>query len=72
MALSELQCRRLDERLASRPGGMSEPQYLGYLQTGMGAAELAELVETLTVQKTDLFRDEAQLRRCARTCWSPW
>jgi len=62
MALSELQCRRLDERLASRPGGMSEPQYLGYLQTGMGAAELAELVETLTVQKTDLFRDEAQLQ----------
>jgi chemotaxis protein methyltransferase CheR len=62
MALSELQCRRLDERLASRPGGMSETQYLRYLQTGMGAAELAELVETLTVQKTDLFRDDAQLQ----------
>jgi chemotaxis protein methyltransferase CheR len=62
MALSELQCRRLEERLAARPGDMSVTQYLRYLQTSMGAAELAELVETLTVQKTDLFRDEAQLQ----------
>jgi chemotaxis protein methyltransferase CheR len=62
MALSDLQCRRLEERLAARPGGMSVTQYLRYLQTAMGAAELAELVETLTVQKTDLFRDEPQLQ----------
>lgn len=60
MALSDLQCRRLDEKLAARPGGLSA-QFLLHLQTPSGAAELAELIDTITVQKTDLFRDESQL-----------
>ncbi|QRK14182.1 methyltransferase domain-containing protein [Archangium violaceum] len=60
MALSELQCRRLDEKLAARPGGMSL-QYLVHLQSSSGAADLAELIDAITVQKTELFRDESQL-----------
>ncbi|WP_395830523.1 CheR family methyltransferase [Archangium violaceum] len=60
MALSELQCRRLDEKLAARSGGMSL-QYLVHLQSSSGAAELAELIDAITVQKTELFRDESQL-----------
>ncbi|PTL78889.1 hypothetical protein DAT35_37405 [Vitiosangium sp. GDMCC 1.1324] len=60
MALSELQCRRLDEKLASRPGGMSM-QYLLYLQSPAGLADLAELIDAIAVQKTELFRDESQL-----------
>lgn len=60
MALSELQCRRLDEKLASRPGGMSM-QHLLHLQSPAGAADLAELIDAITVQKTELFRDESQL-----------
>lgn len=60
MALSELQCRRLDEKLAARPGGMSM-QHLLHLQSPAGAADLAELIDAITVQKTELFRDEPQL-----------
>ena len=60
MALSELQCRRLDEKLAARPGGPSAQRLL-YLQSPQGSAELAELIDVITVQKTELFRDEAQL-----------
>ncbi|WP_257455474.1 CheR family methyltransferase [Archangium lipolyticum] len=60
MALSDLQCRRLDEKLAARPGGHSA-QYLLFLKSPAGAGELAELIDAITVQKTDLFRDESQL-----------
>jgi chemotaxis protein methyltransferase CheR len=60
MALSDLQCRRLDEKLTARPGGLS-PQYLLHLQTPAGAADLAELIDAISVQKTELFRDEPQL-----------
>ncbi|HEX5749993.1 MAG TPA: CheR family methyltransferase [Archangium sp.] len=60
MALSELQCRRLDEKLTARPGGLT-PQYLLHLQTPAGAADLAELIDAISVQKTELFRDESQL-----------
>jgi chemotaxis protein methyltransferase CheR len=60
MALSDLQCRRLDEKLTARPGGLS-PQYLLHLQTPAGAADLAELIDAISVQKTELFRDESQL-----------
>jgi chemotaxis protein methyltransferase CheR len=60
MALSDLQCRRLDEKLAARPGGQGT-QYLLFLQSPAGAAELAELIDAITVQKTELFRDESQL-----------
>ncbi|QRN94528.1 methyltransferase domain-containing protein [Archangium violaceum] len=60
MALSDLQCRRLDEKLAARPGGQSA-QYLLFLQSPAGAGDLAELIDAITVQKTDLFRDESQL-----------
>ncbi|MCY1080262.1 CheR family methyltransferase [Archangium lansingense] len=60
MALSELQCRRLDEKLTARPGGLSA-QYLMHLQSPAGAADLAELIDAISVQKTELFRDESQL-----------
>ncbi|HEY0096885.1 MAG TPA: CheR family methyltransferase, partial [Archangium sp.] len=60
MALSDLQCRRLDEKLTARPGGLS-PQYLLHLQSPSGAADLAELIDAISVQKTELFRDEPQL-----------
>ncbi len=60
MALSDLQCRRLDEKLAARPGGLSV-QFLLHLQSPSGAADFAELVDAITVQKTELFRDESQL-----------
>ncbi len=60
MALSDLQCRRLDEKLAARPGGLSL-QFLLHLQSPAGAADFAELVDAITVQKTELFRDESQL-----------
>jgi chemotaxis protein methyltransferase CheR len=60
MALSDLQCRRLDEKLAARPGGPSAQRLL-HLQSPQGSAELAELIDVITVQKTELFRDEAQL-----------
>ena len=60
MALSELQCRRLDEKLTAWPGGLT-PQYLLHLQSPAGAADLAELIDAISVQKTELFRDEPQL-----------
>jgi chemotaxis protein methyltransferase CheR len=60
MALSDLQCRRLDEKLTARPGGLT-PQYLMHLQSPAGAADLAELIDAISVQKTELFRDESQL-----------
>jgi chemotaxis protein methyltransferase CheR len=60
MALSDLQCRRLDEKLTARPGGLST-QYLMHLQSPAGAADLAELIDAISVQKTELFRDESQL-----------
>ncbi|ATB32092.1 CheR family methyltransferase [Melittangium boletus] len=60
MALSDLQCRRLDEKLAARPGGASAQRLL-HLQSPQGSAELAELIDVITVQKTELFRDESQL-----------
>lgn len=60
MALSELQCRRLDEKLTARPGGLSA-QYLRHLRSPAGAADLAELIDAIAVQKTELFRDESQL-----------
>jgi chemotaxis protein methyltransferase CheR len=60
MALSDLQCRRLDEKLAARPGGLSA-YYLLHLQSPAGAADMAELIDAISVQKTELFRDESQL-----------
>ena len=60
MALSDLQCRRLDEKLATRRGA-SSARYLLFLQSPAGAAQLAELIDAISVQKTELFRDEAQL-----------
>jgi chemotaxis protein methyltransferase CheR len=60
MALSDLQCRRIDEKLAARPGGPSV-YFLLHLQSPAGAADLAELIDAISVQKTELFRDESQL-----------
>ncbi len=59
MALSDLQCQRLDEKLAARRGG---PPSLWYLQSPEGASELAGLIDAILVQRTELFRDESQLR----------
>ncbi|XXF80267.1 CheR family methyltransferase [Myxococcaceae bacterium GXIMD 01537] len=61
MALSAPQRRRLDERAAAQRDGRSEAQYLQNLQSPAGASELAVLINTVVVHKTDLFRDEVQL-----------
>ncbi|MDY7230550.1 CheR family methyltransferase [Hyalangium rubrum] len=61
MALSGSQRRRLDERLAALQGNLSEQQFLMYLQSPAGVAELAALISVVAVHKTDLFRDEVQL-----------
>ncbi len=49
MALSDLQCQRLDEKLAARPDGLSG-RFLLHLQSPSGAAELAELIDAIVVQ----------------------
>ena len=61
MALSDPQVRRLDERLAARGQGLTPHQYLMFLKSPSGEAELEELIAAVVVHKTDLFRDEVQL-----------
>ncbi len=60
-SLSAQQLERLKEALSKRLKGQSEEQYLAYLKTAPGAAELGELMSAVSVHKTDLFRDEVQL-----------
>nr|WP_217917212.1 MULTISPECIES: CheR family methyltransferase [unclassified Myxococcus] len=61
MALSGPQVRRLDERLAARSQGLTPHQYLMFLQSPSGVTDLEDLIATVVVNKTDLFRDEVQL-----------
>jgi chemotaxis protein methyltransferase CheR len=61
MSLSGPQVRRLDERLAARGRGLTPHQYLMFLKSPSGEAELEELIAAVVVHKTDLFRDEVQL-----------
>lgn len=60
-ALSKQQLVRLSDAIAARIGGRSEDAYLEFLKTTRGAHELAELMASVSVHKTDLFRDEGQL-----------
>jgi chemotaxis protein methyltransferase CheR len=62
MALSEQQLRRLEERVGARVAELGEARHLRHLQGPGGAAELATLIEALVVPRTELFRDEGQLR----------
>ncbi|AGC46919.1 chemotaxis protein methyltransferase CheR [Myxococcus stipitatus DSM 14675] len=61
MALSGPQIRRLDDRLAERCRGLTPHQYLAFLKSPTGAADLEGLISAVVVNKTDLFRDEVQL-----------
>lgn len=60
-ALSRQQTSRLLAALDLRLAGRTEEQYLAFLRSANGAAELAELMASISVHKTDLFRDEVQL-----------
>lgn len=62
MALSEQQRRRLEERVGARVAELGEARYVRHLQRPEGAAELSQLIEALVVPRTELFRDEGQLR----------
>ncbi|MBL8953879.1 MAG: methyltransferase domain-containing protein [Myxococcaceae bacterium] len=52
---------RLNDAIAARIGGRPEELYLEHLKSTRGAHELAELMASISVYKTDLFRDEGQL-----------
>lgn len=59
-ALSRQQRARLETELLERVGD-DAARYLKHLQSREGAFELAQLLALVSVHKTDLFRDEAQL-----------
>jgi chemotaxis protein methyltransferase CheR len=61
-SLSVQQLARLQAQLQARLGSRNEEQYLAHLRSREGAAELSELMSAIAVHKTDLFRDEVQLR----------
>jgi chemotaxis protein methyltransferase CheR len=61
-SLSIQQVSRLRAIVDARVGAVSEDEYLAYLQSPAGAADLADLMSAIAVHKTDLFRDEVQLR----------
>ncbi|WP_163862757.1 CheR family methyltransferase [Myxococcus eversor] len=71
MALSGPQIRRLDDRLAERCRGLTPHQYLAFLKSPSGAAELEGLISAVVVNKTDLFRDEVQLTDFRERVLSP-
>src|SRR5688572_3073203 len=60
-ALSKQQRMRLGAAILARIGDRSEGLYLEHLKSRRGAHELAELMASVSVYKTDLFRDEGQL-----------
>jgi chemotaxis protein methyltransferase CheR len=60
-SLSKQQLSRLSNAIASRIGDRSEDLYLSHLKSTRGVHELAELMDSISVHKTDLFRDEGQL-----------
>lgn len=61
-ALSPQQLGRLEAVIRSRLRSRTEEQYLLHLRSSDGGADLAELMASIAVHKTDLFRDEVQLR----------
>ncbi|MCP3169493.1 CheR family methyltransferase [Myxococcus qinghaiensis] len=71
MSLSGPQIRRLDDRLAERCRGLTPHQYLAFLKSPSGAAELEGLISAVVVNKTDLFRDEVQLTDFRERVLSP-
>lgn len=60
-SLSKQQTLRLTDAIAAHIAGRSEAAYLEFLKSTRGAIELAELMSSVSVHKTDLFRDEGQL-----------
>lgn len=70
-SLSVQQVARLRAIVDARVGTISEDEYLAYLQSPAGAADLAELMSAIAVHKTDLFRDEVQLRAFEQSVLRP-
>ncbi|HVE84284.1 MAG TPA: CheR family methyltransferase [Myxococcales bacterium] len=61
-SLSVQQVSRLRVLIDARLGAQTEEELLRHLRSHAGAADLAELMSAIAVHKTDLFRDEVQLR----------
>jgi chemotaxis protein methyltransferase CheR len=70
-SLSSHQVQRLVAAFEPRLQGRSEAVYLEHLKSPHGAGELAELMAAISVHKTDLFRDEVQLRAFAQFVLAP-
>jgi chemotaxis protein methyltransferase CheR len=70
-SLSQQQRGRLVEAAHKRMAGRSEDVYLAFLQSSEGTPELAELMASISVHKTDLFRDEVQLRAFTHSVLEP-
>jgi chemotaxis protein methyltransferase CheR len=70
-SLSVQQLARLKEVLARRLARRSEEAYLAFLRSPEGATELSELMVAIAVHKTDLFRDEVQLRAFSKHVLEP-
>jgi len=60
-SLSPQQHARLAALIEARRSGRTDEALLQHLQRPAGAADLADLMSTISVHKTDLFRDEVQL-----------
>lgn len=60
-SLSKPQRARLLAAMEQRRAGRDETVYLAHLRSPEGSAELAELMASISVHKTDLFRDLVQL-----------
>ncbi len=60
-SLSPQQLQRLQTALYRQLEGRSEEEHLAFLQSPAGTIALAELMSSVCVHKTDLFRDEVQL-----------
>lgn len=67
-ALSRQQRARLEKELQQR---RVDEAYLAHLQSREGAFELAQLLALVSVHKTDLFRDEAQLEALSSSVLRP-
>ncbi|HEY8207209.1 MAG TPA: CheR family methyltransferase [Myxococcaceae bacterium] len=70
-SLSIQQVSRLSAIVDARLSSISEDEYLAHLRTPGGASELAELMSAIVVHKTDLFRDEVQLRAFEHSVLKP-
>jgi len=70
-SLSIQQVARLRAVVDARVGAISEDEYLAYLRSPAGAGDLADLMAAIAVHKTDLFRDEVQLRAFEQSVLRP-